>query len=286
MMRGLVADAREAPQRAHPRRGGRRPRCGCRTATSPAASCPTRRSSVLDTACARVALGQIATPAAVEDCRRRIEHARDRDRRPRARERSPAAITASGSSELASDRTRDRDAARRARGALGAGAAADRASCAPSATSSRPTPRPRRQTARPTAEPSPPRSAEPARRPGRGSTPSSASVQGETPLMQVVRRRRRRSPRWSPAGPASRSARWSRTRSRPCSTLEDRLERARHRPGARARGDRPAHPHLARRPRRSRASPSACSCSSARAASARPRPRWRSPTCSTAASAT
>ncbi len=35
---------------------------------------PDKAVSVLDTSCARVALGQSATPAALEDCRRRIEH--------------------------------------------------------------------------------------------------------------------------------------------------------------------------------------------------------------------
>ncbi len=35
---------------------------------------PDKAVSLLDTACARVALGQSATPAALEDCRRRIEH--------------------------------------------------------------------------------------------------------------------------------------------------------------------------------------------------------------------
>ena len=43
MVRGLVDDAGEAPQRAHPRRGGRARRCGCRRATSRRASCRTRR---------------------------------------------------------------------------------------------------------------------------------------------------------------------------------------------------------------------------------------------------
>ncbi len=35
---------------------------------------PDKAVSVLDTACARVALGQVATPPAIEDCRRRIAH--------------------------------------------------------------------------------------------------------------------------------------------------------------------------------------------------------------------
>src|SRR5207248_5519391 len=35
---------------------------------------PDKSVSLLDTACARVALGQSATPPALEDCRREIEH--------------------------------------------------------------------------------------------------------------------------------------------------------------------------------------------------------------------
>jgi type VI secretion system protein VasG len=35
---------------------------------------PDKAVSVLDTACARVALGQVATPPAIEDCRRRLSH--------------------------------------------------------------------------------------------------------------------------------------------------------------------------------------------------------------------
>ena len=46
---------------------------------------PDKAVSLLDTACARVALSQSATPPALEDCRREIEHARRRDRHPRAR---------------------------------------------------------------------------------------------------------------------------------------------------------------------------------------------------------
>ena len=59
-----------------------------------------------------------------------------------------------------------------------------------------------------------------------------------------------------------------------------------HRPVARPRGDQPAHPDRAGQARRSPASRSACSCWSARAASARPRPRSPWPNSSTAASAT
>ena len=65
---------------AHPRRGGRGVASSSRTATSPAASCPTSAVSVLDTACARVAISQAATPAPIEDCRRRIDQLDGRDR--------------------------------------------------------------------------------------------------------------------------------------------------------------------------------------------------------------
>ena len=60
---------------------------------------------------------------------------------------------------------------------------------------------------------------------------------------------RRPSPRWSPAGRASPSARCSPTRSRPCS-ISDQAGGARHRPVARPGGDRPADPDRARQPDR------------------------------------
>ena len=80
MLRGLAAQLEE---HHGVRSSTRRVRSGAALsiATSPAGSCPTRRSSVLDTAAARVALAQEGTPAAVEELRRR----RIRDRRAEAR---------------------------------------------------------------------------------------------------------------------------------------------------------------------------------------------------------
>ena len=63
MMRGIVPGAREAPQRAHSRRAVSMRRCVCRTATSPDRQLPDKAVSVLDTACARLALGQSADAA-------------------------------------------------------------------------------------------------------------------------------------------------------------------------------------------------------------------------------
>ena len=40
----------------------------------PARQLPDKSVSLLDTACARVAIGQNAIPPAVEDCRRQIDH--------------------------------------------------------------------------------------------------------------------------------------------------------------------------------------------------------------------
>ena len=44
--------------------------CGCRIATSPGRQLPDKAVSLIDTACARVAMSQAATPAAIEDHRR------------------------------------------------------------------------------------------------------------------------------------------------------------------------------------------------------------------------
>ena len=57
----------EAPQGAHLRRGDRRRRAICRTATSRRGNLPDKAVSLLDTACARVAISQTAKPAAIED---------------------------------------------------------------------------------------------------------------------------------------------------------------------------------------------------------------------------
>ncbi len=85
MMRGLAGDAREAPRRAHPRRGGRATRSSSRTATSPAASSRTRRSACSTPPAPAWRSARTPSPPAVEDCRREIDHLERRDRHPRAR---------------------------------------------------------------------------------------------------------------------------------------------------------------------------------------------------------
>ena len=288
MMRGLVAHAREAPQGPHPRRGGR----GRGAALAPLHLGPAAPRQGGQRARHRLRPGR-ARPDRDAARRRRLPAPdrpdRDRDRHPRARERSPAASTAERLEELAErearrpkarlaelearweqerrlieelrgirDQARGPRHGRRRRMRLDAGR---RAAVRRGGGASSQADLPRLND-------------ELAKRPGR------------EPADAGLRRRARRSPRSSRAGPASRSARWSTTRSRPSSSLKDRLEERDHRPVARARGDQPAHPDRAGQPGRTRAGRSASSCSSARAASARPRPRSRSPTSSTAASAT
>ncbi len=65
-------DLGEAPSRADARRGVSRPPCGCRTATSPRASCPTRPSACSTRPARACAISQHAMPPEVEDSRRRI----------------------------------------------------------------------------------------------------------------------------------------------------------------------------------------------------------------------
>ncbi len=64
-------------------------RCGSRRAIFRAANCRTRRSRLIDTACARVAMSQSAIPAAIEDRQRRIAliDTEIGDPRPRDRDR-------------------------------------------------------------------------------------------------------------------------------------------------------------------------------------------------------
>ena len=66
-------DAGEAPQRADARRGGCRPRSGCRSATFRRGSCPTSRSACSTPPARASPSSQAAVPAELEDCRRRIE---------------------------------------------------------------------------------------------------------------------------------------------------------------------------------------------------------------------
>ena len=73
MMRGVCFHPREASPRAGARRGSRGRREAVAPLQFPARQLPDKSVSLLDTACARVAISQHATPPEVEDCRRRIE---------------------------------------------------------------------------------------------------------------------------------------------------------------------------------------------------------------------
>ena len=194
-------------QRPHPRRGGRG---GGRAVAPlhPGRQLPDKAVSLLDTACARVAVSQYATPAEVEDCRRRIEALDDRagDRRARAavgvehgdtpQRASTSSAGASASRPRSVCETRWQDEK-----AIVDEIASLRRSC--EATAGRAASRARRRAAgrargRPRA-----RSCAELREQRAG-----RELQGESPLVHAGRRRARRSPRSSPAGPASRSARW------------------------------------------------------------------------------
>ncbi len=82
--------------------------CGCRTATFPGRQLPDKSVSLLDTACARVAIGHAATPPAVEDCRRRIEQlgVAIGDPRPRGPRRRPTIAEAARRADRGEDQDR------------------------------------------------------------------------------------------------------------------------------------------------------------------------------------
>ena len=98
--------ARDASQRAHPRRGLSTRPCGCRIAISPDRQLPDKAVSVLDTACARLALGQNATPPAIEERTRTLDDLAVQRARARARSERSAPITPSGSLTIAEQRRR------------------------------------------------------------------------------------------------------------------------------------------------------------------------------------
>ena len=102
---------------------------------------PDKSVSLLDTACARVAIGQNATPPAVEDCHPSDREPQGRDRHPRARDghRRPARRTARRGGRGAPE---GRGESRRAEEALGRRARARRADHRP-ARPDRAAPRPR-----------------------------------------------------------------------------------------------------------------------------------------------
>ena len=160
---------------------------------------PDKAVSVLDTACARLAIGQTAMPGAVEDCRRRLDGARSRDRRSSSASRSRRAAH---DERLATRRRRRAPGRRRGstalEAALGAGADAQSSRSArlrgkleddATARAAADAAAGRRQ-----ARPAHGADAPPPRREHRdrlraeldASTGELAALQGEDPLMQVV----------------------------------------------------------------------------------------------------
>ena len=134
MMRGLVAVARKASQRAHPRRGGLRLRSSSSHRFLAGRQLPDKAVSILDTACARLALGQNTTPPAIEDLNRTID-ALEVQTRILNREESVGADHQEKLAELAEQKGKGRSKARsaaRAAGTRNANWSRRSASCAPS----------------------------------------------------------------------------------------------------------------------------------------------------------
>ena len=201
----------------------------------PARQLPDKSVSLLDTACARVAISQHAVPPEVDDCRKRIERAgnRARDHRPRDRGRcghrrtrgrwrprsSPNEKALSAELETRWEQRapvgrRDPGTARQAacggstvegeggpRRPIRQAEAAGKAEAAEGAAGER---RLDRAGARGTA-----------RRAQAIADGPACSMQGESAADPAHRRSSRPSPRWSRTGPAFRSGAWSRTRSEP-----------------------------------------------------------------------
>ena len=280
----------------------------------PARQLPDKAVSLLDTACARVAISQSSEPPEVEDCRRRIEGLTTElaiiGRETAVgvetveRERSASEKLAAEQERLAGLKARWEseqgvvqqilDLRAQLRGGAapveGTGSTLEQAASAeagspasPSAAAADP----------PAATPEDPAPAAGPDRGGSGRGPREAPDVADracgparrAPPDPAERRLPRRSPPWSPTGPAYRSAAWSRTRSRPSSTW----------PRPSTSGSSASAMPWRRSPRASRppaptsttpTSPSASSCSPAPPVWARPRPAWRSPRPSTAASRT
>ena len=274
MLRGLRPTYEKAHEVIDPRRGGDRGGASCRTATSPAGSCPTRRSTC-------------STP-------RRRGCAIEQDAPP------PSRVTARASSSGSAGARADALAARHRRGGhestterLGELAerideirpddveALDRRVCEAekvaidgAAGGARGAARGRRRGPRRRA----------AAVGGRRAALPLAELQGEAPLVhadvdrdaiaQVVAD-------WTGIPVGQDEGELDRGR---CSSSRIDLERADQGSGPRHQGGGRGDPHVARRGAQPRTRRSGCCCSWGRAASARPRRRSRSPTCSTAAS--
>ena len=249
----------------------------------PARQLPDKAVSLLDTACARVAMSQNAIPAPIEDCRRRIDLI---DTELKILERE----TAAGADQATPARRVDGEDLRSHRRAWPSWRSAGK----PRRSSSTQDPRLRAKIEAATRRPQAPEDGAAQQR-----RPAAAQAELDGPVDATARAARRgaadagptstarRSPRSSPAGPASRSARWSATRSRPCSSCSQArwsaVSSARAHaleaiaPGIRTGAGQPDRPAPADRRLPARRP---------LAASARPRPPSPWPSSSTAASET
>ena len=222
MMRGLTAMLEKHHERPHPRRGRRERRQALAplhhrpaAARQVASACSTRPAPAWRSA-------RTPIPPAVEDCRREIEHLERRDRHPRARDAPPAPTTTSGSTSCSRAWSRPRralaelekrweeekkrvDEIRELRGKI-------EASTPSTARRDRRRPLRRRRRAGALQAELDAKTERAAQAPGRGAADAG------------LRRLARRSPRSSPAGPASRSARWWPNEIQTVLNLKDKLE--------------------------------------------------------------
>ena len=242
----------------------------------PARQLPDKAVSLLDTAAARVAISQSATPAMIEDARVAIA----------AREAEKAALVSDGDlgaddkERIAEIDTRNRGAegeARRPRGGMGHRAGAGRRDPQPARD---PAPKPKRQDRR---RPTPVRQ-------GRAQ-----QLRGKFDALEGARSRKADDLRaCRRAGGRLRRVRLDRHSGRPHGERRNRNrpaaagnpQPARRRPVARAGDDRQADRDQPRQARQSQQADRRLHARAARPASARPRRRWRSPRRSMAASRT
>ena len=259
MMRGVAAMLEKHHKVAHPRRGGD----GAVKLSHryiPERQLPDKAVSLLDTACARVALGQHATPppsktaAAGSSARRSRPAILERERATGADARTSASRSSTPSSrrratERAGDSKRrwekEKELARASSTTLAAQAVTDAR-------------RGRAARARGAEEAAPERAtrrAEPAKL-------DALEAAGRDPLMRSASTRRS-SPRSSRGWTGIPVGKMVNDEIETVLTLDEKLEEARDRPGPRARRHRPAHPTSRARTSTIPRSRSACSCWSA-----------------------
>ena len=214
MIRGLVADAGEAPQGPHPRRGRR----GRGQAVAPLHHRPPAagqvRSACSTRSCARVALSQSATPPALEDVQARDRAPRRRDRASSSASRPAARQPRERLADLKSRKEAAEATPRRAREAAREGERS-------SSTKIRERARGRRSRPTPAATAPPPTEAELAQADRRRTR---RSVQGENAAGLPGRRRRRRSPRSCPGWTGIPLGKMVRDEIKTVLQLEDRLD--------------------------------------------------------------